>query len=310
VADFLQRYGTRGVAEIDLGRSCWYEDPTLLMQMLGSYLQIEDPTSPSAPSRAPAVVFARSAAAADVLLQQFIETARQMPRGWLRMQVVRWAGQRVRGLTGLRETPKFAVVRTFAPIRAALLRVGQKLVSEGTFTQADDIFFLHLRELKQLAAGAQGDWQTLVVERRAAYAREMQRKLIPRVLLSDGMAFYEGVSAPPGAAEGESANILVGSPVSPGVVEGVAHVVFDPHAAQLAPGEILVCPGTDPAWTPLFLAAGGLIMEVGGLMTHGAVVAREYGIPAVVGVSHATTRVQTGERLQVDGASGKIVKLG
>jgi phosphohistidine swiveling domain-containing protein len=216
----------------------------------------------------------------------------------------------VRGLTGLRETPKFAVVRTFAPIRAALLRVGQKLVTEGTFTQADDIFFLHLRELKQLAAGAQGDWQTLVAERRAAYAREMQRKLIPRVLLSDGMAFYEGVSAPPDVAEGESANILVGSPVSPGVVEGVAHVVFDPHAEQLAPGEILVCPGTDPAWTPLFLAAGGLIMEVGGLMTHGAVVAREYGIPAVVGVSHATTRIQTGERLQVDGASGKIMKLG
>jgi rifampicin phosphotransferase len=310
VADFLQRYGVRGVAEIDLGRPCWNEDPTLLMQMLGSYLQIEDPTSPSAPSRAPAVVFARSAAAADALLQQFIETARKMPVGWLRVQVVRWAGQRVRGLTGLRETPKFAVVRTFAPIRAALLRVGQKLVTEGTFTQADDIFFLHLRELKQLAAGAQGDWQTLVAERRAAYAREMQRKLIPRVLLSDGMAFYEGVSAPPDVAEGESANILVGSPVSPGVVEGVAHVVFDPHAEQLAPGEILVCPGTDPAWTPLFLAAGGLIMEVGGLMTHGAVVAREYGIPAVVGVSHATTRIQTGERLQVDGASGKIMKLG
>ena len=170
VADFLQRYGARGVAEIDLGRPCWHEDPTLLMQMLGSYLQIEDAASPSATSRAPTAVFARSAAAADALLQQFIETARQMPRGWLRVRLVRWAGERVRGLTGLRETPKFAVVRVFAPIRAALLRVGQKLVTEGTFTQADDIFFLHLRELKQLAAGAQGDWQVLVAERRAAYA--------------------------------------------------------------------------------------------------------------------------------------------
>ncbi len=310
VADFLQRYGARGVAEIDLGRPCWQEDPTLLMQMLNSYLQIDDTASTSAAARAPSAVFARSAAAADALLQQFIKTARQMPRGWIRVRLVRWAAERVRGLTGLRETPKFAIVRGFALIRAAFLRVGQKMVTEGTISQAADVFFLHLRELKQLAAGAQCDWQALVVERRAAYLREMRRKLIPRVLLSDGMAFYEGVSAPPGAAEGENASILVGSPVSPGVVEGTAHVVFDPHTAQLVPGEILVCPGTDPAWTPLFLAAGGLIMEVGGMMTHGAVVAREYGIPAVVGVSRATARILTGERLQVDGASGKIVKLG
>jgi pyruvate,water dikinase len=148
-----------------------------------------------------------------------------------------------------------------------------------------------------------------VAARRAAYDREKQRKLIPRVLLSDGRAFYEGMSAAAGRPEAESANLLVGSPVSPGVVEGVAHVVFDPHAVQLTPGEILVCPGTDPAWTPLFLAAGGLIMEVGGMMTHGAVVAREYGIPAVVGVSHATERIQTGEHLRVDGGSGKIIKI-
>lgn len=310
VADFLQRYGARGVAEIDLGRPCWHEDPTMLMQMVGSYLKIEENASISVVSRSPTAVFARSAAAADGLFKQFIEAAHQMPQGWLRVWLVRWAGKRVQNLTGLRESPKFAIVRAFAIIRAALLRAGQKLATEGIFTQADDVFFLHLRELKNLAAGAQGDWQVLVADRRAAYGREMRRKLIPRVLLSDGTAFYEGVSIPPGAVEGESANILVGSPVSPGVVKGVAHVVFDPHAEQLAPGEILVCPGTDPAWTPLFLAAGGLVMEVGGLMTHGAVVAREYGIPAVVGVSHATTRIQTGERLQVDGASGKIVKLG
>jgi len=90
------------------------------------------------------------------------------------------------------------------------------------------------------------------------------------------------------------------------VVEGVVRVVFNPHEAQLAPGEILVCPGTDPAWTPLFLAAGGLITEVGGLMTHGSVVAREYGIPAVVGVHQATTRLKTGQRIRLDGSSGRI----
>jgi len=101
----------------------------------------------------------------------------------------------------------------------------------------------------------------------------------------------------------------VGSPVSPGVVEGVVHVVFDPHGAQLDPGDILVCPGTDPSWTPLFLAAGGLVMEVGGMMTHGSVVAREYGIPAVVGVHQATSRLRTGQRIRVNGSTGGIQVL-
>ncbi len=131
----------------------------------------------------------------------------------------------------------------------------------------------------------------------------MGRKLIPRLLLSDGRAFYEGVHV---GKETVVEGTLVGSPVSPGVVEGIVHIVFDPHQSQLDAGEILVCPGTDPAWTPLFLAAAGLVMEVGGLMTHGSVVAREYGIPAVVGVTDVTSRLQTGQRVRVDGTAGKV----
>jgi pyruvate,water dikinase len=144
----------------------------------------------------------------------------------------------------------------------------------------------------------------LIAERRAVFEREKLRRQIPRLLLSDGRAMYEGLID---SEAGE--NVMVGSPVSPGVVEGAVRVVLDPHGAQLAPGEILVCPGTDPAWTPLFLAAGGLVMEVGGLMTHGSVVAREYGIPAVVGVDRATQRLKTGQRIRVDGSSGKILVL-
>jgi phosphoenolpyruvate synthase/pyruvate phosphate dikinase len=160
--------------------------------------------------------------------------------------------------------------------------------------------------LEALAVGENHDWAALVRERRQAYAHEQRRRQIPRLLLSDGQTFYEGARSTDTA---ESATTLTGSPVSPGVVEGVVHIVFDPHNAQLAPGEILVCPGTDPSWTPLFLAAGGLVMEVGGLMTHGGVVAREYGIPAVVGIPDVTRRLKTGQRIRVDGTTGQVVVL-
>ncbi len=168
--------------------------------------------------------------------------------------------------------------------------------------RADDLFFLRLDELKVLAMGAAGDWQQLVASRRTTYESELRRRPIPRLLLSDGTAFYAGLASPSEADD----RALVGSGVSSGTVEGTVHVVFDPNDAQLQPGEILVCPGTDPSWTPLFLAAGGLVMEVGGMMTHGSVVAREYGIPAVVGVDRATERLQTGQRVRLDGSSGHI----
>ena len=134
------------------------------------------------------------------------------------------------------------------------------------------------------------------------YEREARRRQIPLVLVSDGRAFYEGVGA-----EEEGSTVIAGSPVSPGVAEGIVHIIFNPHESQLAPGEILVCPATDPAWTPLFMSAGGLITEIGGMMTHGSVVAREYGIPAVVGVHQATARLKDGQRIRLDGTAGKIV---
>jgi pyruvate,water dikinase len=130
------------------------------------------------------------------------------------------------------------------------------------------------------------------------------RRQVPRLLLSDGRAFYEGITS-----TNHAANMLNGSPVSPGSVEGLVRVVLNPRQANLRPGEILVCPGTDPSWTPLFLSAGGLVMEVGGMMTHGAVVAREYGIPAIVGVDQATRRLHTGQKIRIDGSTGLIQLL-
>ena len=134
------------------------------------------------------------------------------------------------------------------------------------------------------------------------YQNELKRRNIPKLLLSDGRVFYEGIES----STGSNVNLLNGSPVSPGKAEGLVRVVYDPRQAQLLPGEILVCPGTDPSWTPLFLTAAGLVMEVGGMMTHGAVVAREFGIPAIVGVDKATDRLQTGQHIRIDGSTGLI----
>jgi pyruvate,water dikinase len=298
IEHFLAHYGMRGIAEIDLGRARWREQPASVFQSLKSYLHIAVAASPQA-------IFERGAEHATVAQAQLIAAFRQKPGGIFKAWLVRFATRRFRALGGLRETPKFFVVRLLGHFRSALLVAGQKLVAEGRLNASEDVFYLHLWELKALGSGEIRDWQTLVSERRANYARELRRKRVPRIMLSDGTAFYDA----PHSAAADDPNALTGSPVSAGVVEGMVRVVLNPHGAQLVPGEILVCPATDPAWTPLFLSAGGLVMEVGGMMTHGSVVAREYGIPAVVGVREVTTRLQTGQRVRVDGSSGVITIL-
>jgi len=295
IANFLQAYGIRGVGEIDIGRPRWNEDPTYIMGVLQSYLQIEDQ------NLAPDAVFQRGEQAAEGAIAELEAIARGTFGGRVKAKIIRGAARRVRALAGLREYPKFHIVGMMWVIRQALLKSGRELVDAGTLERPDDLFFLYLSELEALAQGEKRDWKNFVSARRASYDKEISRVQIPRLLLSDGRAFYEGLTS----GEGDS-DTLKGSPVSPGVVEGLVRVVLDPQNANLSPGEILVCQGTDPAWTPLFLAAGGLVMEVGGMMTHGAIVAREYGIPAIVGVHQATTVLENGQRIQVNGSTGEI----
>jgi pyruvate,water dikinase len=301
VAIFLHQYGMRGPGEIDIGRPRWREEPEPIMQVLQSYLAIDDPVN------APEAVFARGVTQAEAAAQELVAAVRELPGGPVKARLTRWAIGRYRALGGLREAPKFFAIRYMGVVRQGLLDSGQRLVELGMLQTADDLFYLTIPELQEIAnqRGVNESLRERVAGRRADYARELRRKQLPRVLLSDGTAYYEGVRAG-GEVGGDT---LVGDPVSPGVVEGIVHVVFSPHGTQLAPGEILVCPGTDPAWTPLFLAAGGLVMEVGGMMTHGSVVAREYGIPAVVGVHEATRRLQSGQRVRVDGMKGIVTLL-
>jgi pyruvate,water dikinase len=210
----------------------------------------------------------------------------------------------MRELMGARESPKFFAVRMFGLLRTPLLQAGAELVRTGELQQPDDLFYLSFNEIKEFSVQDPRDWQQIIAGRREANLRETMRRQVPRLLLSDGRAFYEGITS-----TNHAANMLNGSPVSPGSVEGLVRVVLNPRQANLRPGEILVCPGTDPSWTPLFLSAGGLVMEVGGMMTHGAVVAREYGIPAIVGVDQATRRLHTGQKIRIDGSTGLIQLL-
>ena len=171
--------------------------------------------------------------------------------------------------------------------RTALTASGRDLVEAGLLDSPDDLFLLRLHEIEALADGPTAGLRRLVEGRRMAHrsARPSASRCLG-VLVGDGRAFYEGLGD-----LSDDEGVIVGSPVSPGTVEGSVRVVLDPAQSGLRHGEILVCPGTDPAWTPLFLSAAGLVTEVGGMMTHGSVVAREYGIPAVVGVHEATTRL-------------------
>ncbi|MGW8143825.1 MAG: PEP/pyruvate-binding domain-containing protein [Anaerolineales bacterium] len=298
ISTFLDTYGMRGLGEIDIGRTRWREQPDYVFEVMRSYLQIEDETL------APDVVFNSGKKAAEDAINTLQGIAKRTFAGRMKAEVIGMLAVRVRELAGLRESPKFFIVQLFGIIRQALLESGEELVLNGTFDCPDDIFYLYLTELEALANGESRDWRSLIAERRRSYQRELGRKQIPRLLLSDGRAFYEVLES----SYGDESSIL-GSPVSPGVVQGRVRVILDPINADLLPGEIMVCPGTDPAWTPLFLSAVGLIMEVGGMMTHGAIVAREYGIPAVVGVYQATTKFYTGQEIRVDGSTGEIFLL-
>jgi pyruvate,water dikinase len=292
--EFLGRYGHRAVAEIDVGVPRWAEDPTHLLGMLGNYLRLDDP------DRAPDVVFARGAAEAEAMVSTLTERARR--RGRLRGRAVGLALDRARQLAGVRELPKFDIVLILAQARHELLVVGTELVAAGRLVRAEDVFFLGLGEVTAALGGR--DPREVVAQRRADHDLEMRRRHVPRVLLSDGTE-PEARSGTPPAADGA----LVGTAASAGTVTGAARVVLDPEGAHLAPGEILVAPSTDPGWTPLFLTAGGLVMEMGGPNSHGAVVAREYGIPAVVGLPDATRRITTGEQLLVDGTRGLVTAV-
>ncbi|MBZ4422464.1 rifamycin-inactivating phosphotransferase [Myxococcus sp. RHSTA-1-4] len=292
---WLDKYGMRCVGEIDITKPRWSERPTTLVPMLlGNIKNFE----PGAGERR----FEQGRQEARKKEQALLERLRALPDGERKAEEARRRIDRVRTFIGYREYPKYGMVSRYFVYKQALLEEAERLVQAHVLREKEDIFYLTFQELHDVVRTNQVD-DPLIRQRKDAF-RSYQALTPPRVLTSDGEVIagaYRRDDSPAGA--------LVGLPVSAGTVEGRARVILDMAEAELEAGDILVTAYTDPSWTPLFVAIKGLVTEVGGLMTHGAVIAREYGLPAVVGVEHATRLIRDGQRIRVHGTDGYVELL-
>jgi pyruvate,water dikinase len=288
---FLDRYGMRCTGEIDITRPRWREAPTQLIPAIEGHLRGGAPGQHRRD-------FASGKVEAERAAARLLERLRATPGGALKAGVMRRLITVYRSRIGLREHPKYYIVRVLDFAKRAILEEVASLVGPGLLRSADEVFWFSLEELEGIVRTRRVDRAALDA-RRDRFERDAGLRP-PRVITSEG----EVVTATAGAAVPEGA--LAGSAASSGVVEGRARVVRKLEGSKLAKGEILIAPYTDPAWTPLFPLASGLVTEVGGLMTHGAVVAREYGIPAVVGVDRATEVIPDGALVRVNGSEGYV----
>jgi pyruvate,water dikinase len=287
---FLVAYGMRCAGEIDVTRTRWAESPTTLVPLILGNVKMFAPGE----SRRKFEQGRRDALAKE---RDVLDRLRRLPDGEQKAADTQQTISRLRTFIGYREYPKYAMVQRYFEYRKAILREAARLAHD-----AADVYFLTFGELAEVVRTGALDAR-IIDERRAAYA--FYDKLTPpRVMTSEGeivRGAYKRAHLPAGA--------LVGLPVSTGVVEGRARVVARMADAVLEAGDILVTAFTDPSWTPLFVSIKGLVTEVGGLMTHGAVIAREYGLPAVVGVEGATARIADGQRIRVNGTDGYVELL-
>lgn len=289
---YLTRFGMRCAGEIDITRPRWSERPAALVPtILGNIKGFE----PGAAARH----FDKGLREARQKEEDLLIRLRALPDGETKAAETARMIDRLRTFSGYREYPKYGIVSRYFLYKRALLREAGRLVADGALGHPEDIFYLTFDELHRLVRTRRA-CDGLIAARKVEFAR--YRALTPpRVLTSDGETFtgeYRRTGLPSGA--------LAGMPVSAGIVEGRARVVSDMAQADLEAGDILVTAYTDPSWTPLFVAITGLVTEVGGTMTHGAVIAREYGLPALVGVEHATRLIRDGQRIRVNGTDGYV----
>lgn len=292
IQGWLEKYGMRGVGEIDITRPRWGEHPAMLVPMILGNIR-------NFPPGEAARRFEQGRREALKKEQEVLERLRGMPDGERKAEETKRMIDRVRTFAGYREYPKYGMVSRYYVYKKALLEEAERLVRADILREKEDVFHLTFQELQEAVRTRRVDDR--LIEQRKEELRSYRALTPPRVLTSDGEALtgaYRRSDLPAGA--------LVGLPVSAGMVEGRARVILEMAEANLEPGDILVTAFTDPSWTPLFVAIAGLVTEVGGMMTHGAVIAREYGLPAVVGVEHATRLIRDGQRIRVHGTEGYV----
>jgi pyruvate,water dikinase len=292
---YLDRYGMRCVGEIDITRPRWRERPTTLVPVILDNVRNFEP---GAAERR----FEHGRQEAQAKEQDVLARLRALPDGDQKADETKRMIDRVRTFIGYREYPKYNIISRYFVYKQAMMEEAERLVEADVLRDKEDIFYLTFQELDAVVRTHQVDDQ-LIEQRKEAF-RSYQALTPPRVLTSEGESVagaYRRDDAPAGA--------LIGLPVSAGTVEGRARVILDMAQADLEADDILVTAYTDPSWSPLFVAIKGLVTEVGGLMTHGAVIAREYGLPAVVGVVDATRLIRDGQRIRVHGTDGYVELL-
>lgn len=288
---FLIRYGHRGPREIDAAAPRYREQPEMLLAQILQLAQLPDA------SAGPNAIYQQSRrerqAAYEALLAQV------QAQGWLQAKKFETLYRIVETLGGYRERPKFELVKGMALCRAKVLAVATELVSAGRLDKPEQAFDLTLADLTRAQREPELDLRALAAERRRPIDRLARLPRLPQIFDSRGRIF-EVPRAPAGPGE------LAGQAISAGAVRGRVKVLHSPTEKPLLPGEILVARATDPGWTPLFVNAAAIVLEVGGLLQHGALVAREYGKPCVAGVDQATEKLHDGQLVEVDGSAGVI----
>ncbi|MCU5096346.1 phosphoenolpyruvate synthase [Bacillus wiedmannii] len=295
ILTFLNKYGMRCSGEIDITKTRWSEKPTIIIPMILN--NIRDFEAGASKRK-----FEEGLQEALKKEKELVDRLQHLPDGTQKVEETKQMIRNIRNCIGYREYPKYGMINRYFIYKQALLKEAEQLVQRGVIHEIDDVYYLTFEELHEVVRTNKLDY-ALIHKQKNEY--KLYEKLTPpRVMTSDGEIItgkYKRENLP--------ADAIVGLPVSSGVIEGRARVILNMEDANLEEGDILVTAFTDPGWTPLFVSIKGLVTEVGGLMTHGAVIAREYGLPAVVGVENATKRIKDGQRIRVHGTEGYIEVL-
>ncbi|GAB6612017.1 MULTISPECIES: phosphoenolpyruvate synthase [Bacillus] len=295
ILTFLNKYGMRCSGEIDITKTRWSEKPTTIIPMILN--NIRDFEYGASKRK-----FEEGLQEALKKEEELIERLQHLPDSKQKVEETKQMIRNIRNFIGYREYPKYGMINRYFIYKQALLKEAEQLVQSGIIRDVDDIYYLTFEELHEVVRTNKLDYE-LIQKQKNDY--KLYRRLTPpRIMTSDGEIItgkYKRENLP--------ADAIVGLPVSSGVIEGRARVILNMEDANLEEGDILVTAFTDPGWTPLFVSIKGLVTEVGGLMTHGAVIAREYGLPAVVGVENATKLIKDGQRIRVHGTEGYIEVL-